>query len=141
MSRFSKIIDQLEELNQQDADNYQADIKNSAKTFAIAAHLYERLNQLAEPPSEPKALLKPKKITKKFLIETFGGYDKAYKAYQQAYGIKCRKSWKNFLALIQDLEIPEVNNSTTEERLQRLEEKVDLLLEILLNNVATVSKP
>ena len=140
MSRFSKIIDQLAEINQQDREHYQTDVKNTAQVFAIAAHLYERLNQLAEPPSEPKALLKPKKITKEFLVETFGGYDKAYKAYQQAYGIKCRKSWNKLLALVQDLDIPSTGNLTTEERLERLEEKVDVLIEILLSDASQITK-
>ncbi|OKH18630.1 hypothetical protein [[Limnothrix rosea] IAM M-220] len=128
MSRFSRLIDQLEDFDQQD-------VKNTAKVFAIAAHLYERLNQLAEPPEKSKAVLKPKTITREFLLETFGSYDEAYRAYQQAYGIKCRRSWGNLLKLVQDLQVPNVHSISTEERLKNLEEKVDLLMEILLNNV------
>ncbi len=134
MSRFSKIIDQLEDLNQQDLKAHQDDLKNSSQVFAIAAHLYKKLDQLANPKeTKPQALLTPRKITKEYLIKTFGSYDGAYQAYQQKYGIKCRKSWKNLLALIQNLEVPKNHTSNTEERLKSLEEKVDLLMEILLN--------
>ncbi|AFY40292.1 hypothetical protein Lepto7376_4172 [[Leptolyngbya] sp. PCC 7376] len=139
MSRFSKIIDQLEELNEQDRENYQQDVKNTSQIFAITAHLYERLHQLSNSQEQPRvAVLPSQKITKEFLIETFGNYDKAYQAYQQTHGIKCRKGWKNLLPLIQNLSIPDSISSTTEERLKNLEEKVDLLVDILLNSVSKI---
>ncbi|SMQ86423.1 hypothetical protein SAMN06272774_3167 [Synechococcus sp. 7002] len=46
MSRFSKLIDQLEDLDQQD-------LRNTAKVFAITAELYERLQQVVEAQKEP----------------------------------------------------------------------------------------
>ena len=132
MSRFSRIIDQLEDLDQQDLKNYQDDIKNSSKVFSITAQLYERLQELAESSqSKSKTALPSQKITKEFLLKRFGSYDTAYRTYQKAYGIKCRKGWKNFVPLIQELKVP----TTTEERLEALEEKVNLLAEILLSAV------
>lgn len=122
MSRFSKLIDQLEDLDQQD-------LKNTAKVFSITAHLYERLQTIVDAQSTSKEALAPAIIIdKKLLLERYGSYDNAYQAYQKVHGIKCKRSWNNLLPLVKDLPIPQ----TTEERIEKLEQTVQLLSEILL---------
>ncbi|NJN72653.1 MAG: hypothetical protein HC799_07500 [Limnothrix sp. RL_2_0] len=121
MSRFSKIIDQLEDLDQQD-------LKNSAKLFGITAELYQKLSNLTEASRPPQALINSKKVTQKSLTQRYGGYGNTYQIYKEKYGIKCKTGWKYLLPLIQDLPMPE----TVEERIAKLEKKVLVLSEILL---------
>lgn len=122
MSRFSKLIDQLEDLDQQD-------LKNTAKVFSITAHLYERLQGIVDEQTPSNQSLTPATtIDKKLLLERYGSYDNAYQAYQKEHGIKCKRSWNSLLPLVKDLPIPQ----TTEERIEKLEQTVQLLSEILL---------
>ncbi|MDJ0508829.1 MAG: hypothetical protein QNJ64_06215 [Crocosphaera sp.] len=121
MSRFSQLIEELEDLQQQD-------IKNSAKVFGITANLSARLHQLLDTVENPHKSLSESKITKEELIKRYGNYNNAYTAYQQAYGIKCRKGWKYFLKAIEGLSPP----VSLEERVKKLEETVTSLVKILL---------
>lgn len=122
MSRFSRLIDQLEDLEQQD-------LKNTAKVFSITAHLYERLKGLVETQDQTAASLPPSQVINQIqLTERYGNYDNAYQAYQKAYGIKCKRGWNYLLPMVKDLPIPE----TLEERVSRLEDTVQFLSEFLL---------
>ncbi len=143
MSRFSKLIDNLENLHQQD-------IKNSAKVYGITATLASRLeeilNDLDDQPQkenqpkdkQPQKLLTEVKITKEELIQHYGNYHNAYEAYQKAYGIKCRKGWTNLLKAIQGLTPPDSLEQTPsislEQRVDKLEKIVKTLVQILLDN-------
>lgn len=123
MSRFSRLIDQFEDLEQQD-------LKNTAQVFAIAADLYQKLEQFVGSTETPgKQLQAPKEITQDFLQKRYGSYATAYQVYKEAYGIKCRSGWKNLLPLIQDLPVPE----TLEEKVAHLEHRVDVLTQVLLS--------
>ncbi|MGK7941138.1 MAG: hypothetical protein AB4062_13500 [Crocosphaera sp.] len=120
MSRFSKLIEELEDLQQQD-------IKNSAKVFGITATLSTRLNQLLDAVENTNKSLPESKITKEELIKRYGNYNNAYAAYKQAYGIKC-KGWNSLLQAIEGLSPP----VSLEERVEKLEEIVTLLVKILV---------
>ncbi len=121
MSRFSKLIEELEDLQQQD-------IKNSAQVFGVTATLSTRLHQLLDSVENSNKSLPESKITKEELIKRYGNYNNAYAAYQQAYGIKCKKGWNYFLKAIKGLSPP----VSLEDRVDKLEETVQLLLKILL---------
>ncbi len=121
MSRFSKLIEELEDLQQQD-------IKNSGRVFGITATLSTRLHQLLDTLENSNKALSENKITKEELIKRYGNYNNAYAAYQQAYGIKCKKGWKYFLKVIEGLSPP----VSLEERVANLEEIVKSLVKILL---------
>lgn len=121
MSRFSKLIEELEDLQQQD-------IKNSAKVFSITATLSTRLHQLLNSVEMSNKVLPETKITKEELIKRYGSYNNAYSAYQQAYGIKCKKGWSYFLKAIEGLSPP----VSLEDRVNKLEETVNILVKILL---------
>lgn len=125
MSRFSNLIDQLEDLDQQD-------IKNTAKVFGITAELYQKLQHLAEVKNTTAQSLPPQKkekVTQQLLTQRYGNYANAYQAYKEAHNIKCRTGWKSLLSLVQDLPMPE----TLEEKVANLEQKVAVLSEILLS--------
>ncbi len=123
MSRFSKLIEELEDLQQQD-------IKNSAQVFSITATLSSRLHELLETVEDSNKALPKSKITKEELIKRYGNYNNAYAAYQKAYGIKCRKGWKYFLKAIEGLLLP----ISLEERVDQLEETVKILVKILIES-------
>ena len=126
MSRFSKLIDQLEDLDQQD-------LRNTAKVFAITAELYERLQQVVEAQKEsPSAQIPGNQISADFLKERYGNYNEAYKAYQQNYHIKCSRGWKHLLPQVKDLPMPQ----TQTERIEQLEATVQTLSEIVINLVS-----
>ncbi|ACB49677.1 hypothetical protein cce_0326 [Crocosphaera subtropica ATCC 51142] len=122
MSRFSELIEELEDLQQQD-------IKNSAKVFSITASLSTRLHQLLDAVETSNKALPKSKITKEELIKRYGSYNNAYAAYKKAYGIKC-KGWDRFLQAIEGLSPP----TSLEERVEKLEETVKLLVKILIEN-------
>ncbi|MGB2923666.1 MAG: hypothetical protein WBB82_00015 [Limnothrix sp.] len=122
MSRFSKIIDQLEDLNQQD-------LKHTAKVFGITATLYQKLQNIAAEKSPVQQQLSAQKVTQEQLTQRYGSYSNAYNAYKEAHGIKCRTGWKSLLPLVQNLPMPE----TLAEKVTVLEEKVAVLSEILLS--------
>lgn len=126
MSRFSKLIDQLEELDKQD-------IRNTAKVFAITAELYERLQQIVQTQSQPpnQAQLPGEDVSEALLKERYGSYNEAYKAYQQAYHLKCSRGWKHLLPKVKELPMPQ----TQTERLEQLEATVQTLSEIVMNLV------
>jgi hypothetical protein len=125
MSRFSNLIDQLDDLDRED-------IKNTAKLLGITAVLYERLQELINTQKQKKvALPEGKLITKEILVKRYGNYSNAYTAYQKAYGIKCKTGWKNLLPLVQNLPIP----LSFEERMNQLENTVESLSEIILELV------
>jgi hypothetical protein len=127
MSRFSDLIQNLEDLHQED-------IHNSAQVFGVAATLSVRLEEILqslETTSNPTKTINPNKITKDEVIARYGSLNKAYHAYKQAYGIKCRQSWDKFLEAIQGLNPP--SNTTLEERVAKLEEAVKLLLQVWHN--------
>jgi hypothetical protein len=129
MSRFSNLIDQLDDLDQQD-------IKNTAKLLGITAVLYERLQGLVDTQANKKTSLpEVEKITKEFLIQRYGNYSNAYNAYQEAYGIKCKTGWNNLLPLVQDLPIP----LSIKERLNELEINVQSLSQIILELVQNLN--
>lgn len=123
MSRFSKLIEDLESLQQQD-------IKNSSKVFSITATLSTRLQELLTSVESSHKSLPESKITKEELIKRYGNYNNAYAAYQKAYGIKCKKGWENFLTAIEGLAPP----ISLEERVDKLEETVKILVKILIEN-------
>ncbi len=123
MSRFSKLIEELEDLQQQD-------IKNSAQVFSITATLSTRLHELLDTVETSNKALPKSKITKEELIKRYGNYNNSYAAYQQAYGIKCKKGWKHFLKAIEGLSPP----VSLEERVNNLEETVKILVKILIEN-------
>ncbi|EAZ90876.1 hypothetical protein [Crocosphaera chwakensis] len=123
MSRFSKLIEELEDLQQQD-------IKNSAKVFSITATLSTRLHELLNTVENSSKALPESKITKEELIKRYGNYNNAYATYKKAYGIKCRKGWQHFLKAIEGLSPP----ISLEERVEKLEETVKILVKILIEN-------
>lgn len=123
MSRFSKLIEELEDLQQQD-------IQNSAQVFSVTATLSTRLHELLETVENSNKALPKSKITKEELIKRYGNYNNAYAAYQKAYGIKCRKGWKYFLKAIEGLLLP----ISLEERVDQLEETVKILVKILIES-------
>lgn len=121
MSRFGKLIEDLESLDQRD-------IKNSAKVYAITATLSMRLQEVLESLESPKNLLNQGNVTKQELINRYGNFNAAYQAYKQAYGIKYQRGWDNFLKAIQGLNPP----ITLEQRVEKLEESINLLVRALL---------
>ena len=123
MSRFSKLIEELEDLQQQD-------IKNASKVFSITATLSTRLQELLETDENSNKALPVGKITKEDLIKRYGNYNNASAAYKKAYGIKCKKGWKYFLKAIEGLSPP----ISLEERVEKLEETVRVLVKILIEN-------
>jgi hypothetical protein len=124
MSRFSKLVESLENLHQED-------IKNSAQVFGKAAHLSVRLQQLIESLADSSPALPSGKMTQAEAIARYGNYNNAYAAYQKAYGIKCRKGWSNFLNAIDGLTPP----ATLEERVTQLETTVQALVELLIDGI------
>ncbi len=131
MSRFSKLIDQLEELDKQD-------IRNTAKVFAITAELYERLQQVVQAQqAPPQAQIPGDQVTEDLLKERYGSYNEAYKAYQQTYHLKCSRGWKNLLPKVKDLPMPQ----TQTERIEQLESTVQTLSEIVMNLVSPPPNP
>lgn len=123
MSRFSQLIEELEDLQQQE-------IKNSTKVFSITATLSTRLHTLLETLDNPHKTLPNSQVTQEELIKRYGNYNNAYAAYQQAYGIKCKKGWKYFLKAIEGLGPP----ICLEDRVEKLEETVKILVKIILEN-------
>ncbi|MEA5535298.1 hypothetical protein [Crocosphaera sp. XPORK-15E] len=123
MSRFSKLIEDLE-------NSHEQDIKNSAKAFAITATLSSHLQKILQDLETSKKALPKSKLTQVELIKRYGSYPRAYAAYQQAYGIKCKWGWKHFLKAIDGLYPP----VSLEDRIEKLEATVKLLVEILLEN-------
>ncbi|MEA5511597.1 hypothetical protein VB715_17625 [Crocosphaera sp. UHCC 0190] len=123
MSKFKKLIEDLE-------NSQQEDIENSAKVFAITATLSTRLQEILHNLENPKTALPKSKLTQGELIKRYGSYPRAYAAYQQAYGIKCKWGWKHFLKAIDGLSPP----VSLEDRIEKLEATVKLLVEILLEN-------
>lgn len=121
MARITKLIDELETLHQQD-------IKNSAKVYGITAIFSSRLQEILTNLEPSNKLLSSGKITKEDTIARYGNYNNAYNAYKQAYGIKCKKGWNFFLKAIQGFTPPE----TLEQRVEKLEETVKQLIQILL---------
>ena len=125
MSRFSNLIDQLDDLDGED-------IKNTAKLLGITAVLYERLQMLIDVQKQKKlALPEGKAITKEILVKRYGNYSNAYSAYQKSYGIKFKTGWHNLLPLVQNLPIP----LSVEERLDQLEKNFQSLSQIILEIV------
>lgn len=125
MSRFSNLIDQLDDLHTED-------IKNTAKLLGITAVLYERLQGLIDVQKQRKlALPEGQPITKEMLVKRYRNYANVYSAYQKSYGIKCRTGWKNLLPLVQNLPIP----LSLDERMNQLEKTVESLSEIILELV------
>lgn len=125
MSRFSELLDELDDLNKQS-------IKNKAKLLGITAVLYERLQGLVNSRTENRAALpEGQAITKELLTKRYGNYTNAYSAYQKAYGIKCKTGWNNLLSLVEKLPIP----LSTEERLSKLEKDIQSLSQIVLELV------
>ena len=123
MSRFSQLIEELEDLQQQD-------IKNSAKVFSVTATLSTRLQTLLETLDNPHKTLPNSQVTQEELIKRYGNYNNAYAAYQHAYGIKCKKGWKHFLKAIEGLAPP----VSLEDRVEKLEDTVKILVKIILEN-------
>ncbi|GBF82760.1 hypothetical protein [Aphanothece sacrum] len=121
MSRFSQLIQNLENLEEQD-------IKNSAKVFGITATLSTRLADILQELESPTKQLSATKITKQELLKKYGNYDKAYTAYQESYGIKSKRGWPYFLKAIEGLSPP----ISLEERVEKLEETVKILVQILI---------
>ncbi|MEL4898027.1 hypothetical protein [Crocosphaera sp. Alani8] len=126
MSRFGKLIEELEDLRQQD-------IKNSAHVFSITATLHSRLHELLETVENPNKALPKKKIDQEELVKRYGNYNNAHAAYQKAYGIKCKRGWKYFLEAIEGLSPP----MSLEERVDKLEEAVRILVKALLEDETT----
>jgi len=125
MSRFSNLIDQLDDLHTED-------IKNTAKLLGITAVLYERLQGLIDVQKQKKlALPEGQPITKEILVKRYGNYANSYSAYQKSYGIKCKTGWENLLPLVQKLPIP----LSLDERMNQLEKTVESLSEIILELV------
>jgi len=125
MSRFSNLIDQLDDLHTED-------IKNTAKLLGITAVLYERLQGLIDVQKQKKlALPEGQVITKEMLVKRYGNYSNAYSVYQKSYGIKCKTGWGNLLPLVQNLPIP----LSLDERMNQLEKTVESLSEIILELV------
>jgi hypothetical protein len=125
MSRFSNLIDQLDDLDGED-------IKNTAKLLGITAVLYERLQGLIDVQKQKKLTLpEGKAITKEMLVKRYGNYSNAYSAYQKSYGIKCKTGWHNLLPLVQNLSTP----LSVEERLDQLEKNFQALSQIILEIV------
>lgn len=138
MSRFSQLIDDLDNLHQQD-------IKNSAKVFGITATLATRLEEIlndledqAQKDDQPQKLLTNGKITKEELIARYGNYNNAYQAYKKAYSIKCQKGWANLLKAIEGFAPPNIleksSSISLEQRVEKLEKTVKMLVEILLED-------
>ncbi|ANV85778.1 hypothetical protein AWQ21_14685 (plasmid) [Picosynechococcus sp. PCC 7003] len=129
MSRFSKLIDQLEDLDQQD-------LRNTAKVFAVTAELYERLQQVVQAQEQsPPAQIPGEQISEELLKERYGTYNEAYRAYQQTYQLKCSRGWKHLLPKVKDLPMPQ----TQTERIDQLEDTVQTLSEIVMNLVSPPS--
>lgn len=125
MSRFSKLVESLENLHQED-------VKNSARVFGITADLSMRLQQLLaslDGAPLPPAQFPSGKMTQAEVSARYGNYNNAYAAYQKAYGIKCRKGWSYFLQAIEGLAPP----ATLEERVAKLETTVQTLVELLMD--------
>jgi hypothetical protein len=137
MSRFSKLISDLEDLHQQD-------IKDTARVFGITATLYTRLqdllNDLSSKNSPARSAcssaslpLPEKNLDKSDLIALYGNFNNAYRAYKSAYNIKPVRGWDGLLRSIRGLQPPSVSPSL-EQRVETLEKTVKVLLEILSEN-------
>ena len=120
----------------------QDDIKISSQIFGLAAtsvqknkELLEKLQENYEAPSSGKSLPSESlEINQSFLENRYGSYNKAYQAYQDRYGIKCKRGWKNLLDTIQDLEPP----LTLEERIISLERTVAILVEFIMSGIEEI---
>lgn len=120
MSRFSDLIDQLDDLNQQD-------IKNTARLLGVTAVLYERLQNIANRQEVSTAELpEGQAITKDLLEKRFG----SFQSTKNAYGIKAR-SWDDLVNKVQNLPIPS-SPLSLEDRVQYLEEGIQVLSDVLL---------
>lgn len=132
-TRLDEIIEKLDNC-------LEDDIKISSQIFGLAAaslqknqQLLERLKEKYEASSNSKLLLSElPEISLSFLKNRYGSYHKAYQAYQDCYGIKCQRGWKNLLEKIQNLEPPR----TLEERVTDLEETIAILVELVISSVA-----
>ena len=130
MSRISKLIANLEDLHQQ----Y---LKNAAQVYGITATLTVRLQEVLNSLSEQNLNIAHKSLpegnlTKDDIISLYGNYNNAYKAYKEAYNIKCSKGWEAFLQAIHGLKPPGLSLSL-EQRVEQLEKTVKTLVEILLD--------
>jgi hypothetical protein len=123
MSRFGKLIENQENLQEKD-------IKNLAEVFGTTATLSNRLEKILQNLESPEKNLTQTNITQQELLKKYGNFDKAYTAYQQCHGIKCKRGWRYFLEAIQGLSPP----IALEERVEKLEETITILVEILLEN-------
>lgn len=128
MSRFSKIISDLEDLHRQD-------IKDTARVFGITATLSQRLRELLdaiEPETDNSAVAKLSgEPTKDDLIAVYGNYNNAYRAYKDAYNLKGVKGWDGLLRSIRGL-TPPSPPLDLEKRVEKLEKTVKVFAEILL---------
>ncbi|QUS60267.1 hypothetical protein [Synechocystis sp. PCC 7338] len=117
MSKFSKLLDQLDAIDQQDT-------KNTAKLMGATAVLYERLQEIINR-KPPQLLDQEKKVSKEFLIKHFGNYRNTYSVYNKTYGIKA-KGWDSLLPKIKGLPVPQ----SLEDRVKELETQVQHLAQI-----------
>ncbi|MEG3440207.1 hypothetical protein V0288_23965 [Pannus brasiliensis CCIBt3594] len=128
MSRFGKIISELEDLHQQD-------VKDTARVFSITATLSQRLRELLEDidiETDNSAVALPSgEPTKDDLIALYGNYNNAYRAYKDAYNLKGVKGWDGLLRSIRDL-TPPSPPVDLEKRVEKLEKIVKVFAEILL---------
>jgi hypothetical protein len=120
MSRFSNLIDQLDDLNQQD-------IQNTSLLLGVTATLYERLRGIVNDQTlATLELPQGQVITEAFLKEQFG----SLAAAKNAYGVKAR-GWKELVKKVQDKPLPPLP-MPIEKRVEKLEESVESLSQILL---------
>ena len=132
----------LESVIQQLDNCIEEDIKISSEIFGLAStsvqknqELLDKLKQKYSPASNKQ--LPPTEtfnISQTELKKRYGSYDKAYKAYQETYGIKCKRGWKPLLEKIQGLEFPQTLKERVvvlEETVNELQETVAILVQIL----------
>lgn len=117
MSKFSKLLEQLDEIDQRD-------IKNTAKLIGTTAVLYERLQEIVNR-KPPQLLDQEKEVSKEFLVKHFGNYHNTYSVYNKTYGIKA-KGWDSLLPKIRGLPVPQ----SLEDRVKELEIQVQYLAQI-----------
>ena len=134
-TRLDEIIEKLD-------DCHEDDIKISSQIFGLAAASLQKnqelLGQLQESyqESSDSKLLPPEsqKITQSYLEKRYGNYQKAYQAYRDCYGIKCKRGWKYLLEKIQGLAPPQTSeqpSKSLEERVASLEKTVAILVELI----------
>jgi hypothetical protein len=130
-TRLESIVKQLDNCIEED-------IKISSEIFGVATSSVQKNQELLEKLKQKDSSVENKqippqkspKITQEELQKRYGSYDKAYKACQESYGIKCKRGWKHLLEKIQGLEIPQ----TLTERVTVLEETVAILVQIFLSS-------